>query len=582
MAAALAGPRLVLVIGSQRVGKTRTLFEAVRNHEPTARVLVPARNCLGELLTHTRLADTDDSIVVWLDDLHEYSGAADSLTPGMLTRLTARSGRTAVVATLRTGVYQQLRGDPTLPRETRLLLDHALVIELASTGEDPGEHALAMHTYDLDPALRTQGLGEFLGGGPHLTYQQQEAYRVAAEQKDREDPGWAYRLAAESGDLDAMYELGCRLGAAVNWGEPVTVDSLFGVGTAAVVIDSARLREGESWLRRAAEAGQPEAMARLSAVLSRRGASEEASSWNRRAADAGHPRTMYDLGSALVADGRLSEAEVWFQRAAEVDYRDASFQLADVRYRIGVALVDSGEFAEAERWYRRMDPRDTHGGMRELAWRYHLFGAEHVDRGELDEAKSWYRKAIGTGCARTSAGFGAALFELAAALEASGDSADGESWYREAAEAGSAEGMYKLSSLLAGRGASEAESWLRRAADNHHTRAMSDLGDLLAARYLRDEARAWYEKAAQRGSSEAAAELGIILAHRGKHLEAEVWLGQAAEAGHPTAMFNLSVLLADRGARQEAESWLRKAAAAGVPEAVGRLRAKGWRRWLPG
>ncbi|MFD3427266.1 hypothetical protein [Nocardia fluminea] len=211
---ALTGPQMVLVVGPPKVGKTRTLYDAIRPIEQAARVLVPAANHLREVVTHPRIAETADPIVVWLDDLHEYLDAADPFTSTMLSWLTARRGRTMVVATLRTKKLEQLRGESELQRDIRLLLEQALTIRLASTGEDPDEHFAAVSAY---PAMTwdRHGLGEFLNGGPELTEDQRDLFFRMAIRRNQEDPTWSQRQAA-AGHRDAIHRIGIEAAGGVS------------------------------------------------------------------------------------------------------------------------------------------------------------------------------------------------------------------------------------------------------------------------------------------------------------------------------------------------------------------------------
>jgi Flp pilus assembly protein TadD len=82
-----------------------------------------------------------------------------------------------------------------------------------------------------------------------------------------------------------------------------------------LVASRGRVDEAEEWYRRAAEAGSPEAMNNLGAVVERRdaGAAEE---WYRRAAGVGQPAAMTNLAGLLAGRGEIEEAAAWYRRAA--------------------------------------------------------------------------------------------------------------------------------------------------------------------------------------------------------------------------------------------------------------------------
>lgn len=498
LAVALAGPRMVLVVGTAKVGKTRTLFEAVRAHDRLARVLVPARNSLSELIIHPRLTDSEDLVVVWLDDLHEYLNSADPLTPALLARLTDRPGRTIVVATLRSENREQLCGGGELQRDTRLLLEQALTIDLVSMGEDPDEKIAAVRTYpDLD--LVPYGLSEFLGGGPELTDQQRQNYNYEILQKMRDDPGWAFRMAADAGDPAAMYSLGL--------------------------------------------------------VLAGRGAPGEAESWSRKAVDAGHPEAMYRLGTEFAEHGEKQEAQSWYRKAADTGHRDAMYALATI-------FAEREELDEAETWFRKASIAGHHWAIDGLASAMYKFGIALAGRGELDEAASWYRKAADIGSPEVTRYLPRPMFDLGVLHAERGQHDEAASWYRKAADAGYAGAMYHLGVLLAGRGElDEAASWLGRADRLGHPDAPYRLADVFAENGEGEKAESmWHHMATSYRSPEAMYKFGIALAGHGDLDEAAAWLRQAAIAGHPDATNTLSDLLAERRRRRRIWpfGWIRR------------------------
>ncbi|MGV9336619.1 tetratricopeptide repeat protein, partial [Nocardia sp. NPDC003726] len=415
LAEALAGGRLVVVVGPSKAGKTRTLFEAVHAHDPAARVVWPAADAVGELIVHPRIAESTDSLVVWLDDLHEYLSGTAGLTPAVLARLFARRGPTVVVATLRSEMRAQLRGGGELRQDTRMLLEQAVTVDLASTAEDLDERAAADRAYPGYASDR-YGLGEGLAGAPELLARYDDAraadpelYAVIAVAIDwsrigrtdlipepvltditlrelrtshphleattagvhaaihtaRTPPPGAGRTAALHtaflGDDVRGYRAFDYLAAADDgqanraprpipdtyWHDN-TLDcdagTLLVVGVAAY--DRGNVPTATALFRKAAEAGNRDAMSNLGVLLKQRGDIDEAELWYRKAVEAGNPGALFNLGNLLKQRGDIDEAELWYRRAVEAGNRDAMSNLGNL-------LKQRGDIDEAELWYRR-------------------------------------------------------------------------------------------------------------------------------------------------------------------------------------------------------------------------------------
>jgi TPR repeat protein len=194
-----------------------------------------------------------------------------------------------------------------------------------------------------------------------------------------EEPDPHLELAAEAGDVGAMKALGRHL------------------------YESGGSRElAERWLLAAAEAGDPEAMYRLSGIYWDRavnshpnGKSDEARSadWCRRAAQAGWPEAVSAMGGKSgISD---DEREFWLRRAVE----------------------------GGDRW-----------AIRSLTWL-----SERRER--PDEAEHWYRMAIAHGMSDMRTGFSYLLMTQGRLSEA-------EECVRPEAEAGSIRGAGQLANVL--------------------------------------------------------------------------------------------------------------------------------------
>ncbi|MGW5386150.1 tetratricopeptide repeat protein [Nocardia sp. NPDC003963] len=621
LAEALTGTRMVIVVGPSKAGKTRTLFEAVRALDSRARIVWPVIDGIGELAGHPRVADTDDTLVVWLDDLHEYLSGSQALTTAVLAQLTARPGRTPVVATLRSEMRAQLRGEGELRRDIRLLLEQASIIDLAATSEDPVEQNAAVRMYS-GQVFGPHGLGEVLAGAPELLARYDDAkaadpvrhtvLRIVVDwaRIGRPDPIpepiltelTIRQLRVERPEIDIQR-------AAVDFAIGAARTAPQGAGRAAALLTSYLSEEVRGYrpfdYLVAADDGQdnralrpipdsfwehatrdtgPEILFAVANTAYQRENTAEAGRLSERAAEAGHPGAMYNLGILLHAQDRLPEAEHWWRRAAEAGVLAAMVNLGEL-------LHIRNHLPEAEHWLRRAAEAGDPAAMSNLGSLLHA-----QDR--LPEAEHWWRRAADAGSAAAMHGLGSLLEDLGRVPEA-------EFWYRKAAEAGESSAMYNLGLLLSRQGrVPEAELWYRRAAEAGVSIAMYSLGVLLSAREDRlPEAELWYRKAAEAGESSAMYNLGLLLSRQGRVPEAELWYRKAADTGNPGAMHNLGILLyaqdevreaeecwrraaevdysasmtnlgnvlAERDRPEDAELWYRKAAEAGIHDAMHNL-----------
>lgn len=499
LAAALTGERLVVVVGPSKAGKTRTLFEAIRAHDPGARVVWPVSNAIGELAVHPRIATCTDPLLVWLDDLHEYLTGAAGLTPAVLAGLIARPGRTVVVATLRSEMRAQLRGGGELRKEARMLLEQAVTIDLASTSEDPDERAAAARAYPGYTDNR-HGLGEGLAGAPELLARYDDAHATDPEQ---------YTVIAVAIDW-------ARIGRHDPIPEPLLADLALG-----------ELRKTHAY-REATRAGVRAAIR------------------TARTPPAGAGRTAALHTTYLDDDTRGYRAFEYLTAADDgQDHRtprripDTYWHIAtrdcdtDTLIIVGVAAYHRDNTPTATTLFRKAAEAGDKDAM-------FILGVLLAERGALGEAKTWYREAI-------KAGHSGAIFMLGALLAEHGDLREAESWYREAVEAGHSGAMIDLGILLKQRGdLPEAESWYRKAIEaGQHSRAMVNLGFLLEQRGDLPEAEFWYRKAIEAGDRDAMVNLSYLLKNCGALDQAERWYRKAIEARHSSAT-DLDYLLKHR------------------------------------
>jgi TPR repeat protein len=166
--------------------------------------------------------------------------------------------------------------------------------------------------------------------------------------------------------------------------------------------------EHEQWLRKAADAGDPESMADLGKLLwHSRGNADEAGEWCRRALAAEHWPALYVLDHLLPADGpAVQERRMHWLLAAEAgwlpalewmltrgaDTDDERAHWAELAAEAGsaVAYVTLGRLALARqdrdaalRWFSMGADEDDRDAM-------HHLGLLHLEGGDTDEARRWF------------------------------------------------------------------------------------------------------------------------------------------------------------------------------------------------
>ena len=179
------------------------------------------------------------------------------------------------------------------------------------------------------------------------------------------------------------------------------------------------------WLRKAADAGIPQAMLLLGDQLEIGDPPDlpAARIWYQKAADAGHPQAMASLGYLLQNwnPPDLPGARIWYQKAAEAGVPQAMANL-------GILLEkgDPADLPAARIWYQKGAEAGNPQAMERFAVRL-LFG----DPPDRPAALHWLRKAA-------DAGVPQAMNSLGILLEA-GDPPDlpgARAWFQKAADAG--------------------------------------------------------------------------------------------------------------------------------------------------
>ncbi|MFL6076355.1 MAG: hypothetical protein ACJ73S_23425 [Mycobacteriales bacterium] len=189
-------------------------------------------------------------------------------------------------------------------------------------------------------------------------------------------------------------------------------------------------------LVRAAEAGDTRAMVNLGwAYLP----DDERERWLRKAAEAGDPEGMHALG-CFHWDRHFSDPDA---KGRALRWHVAAARTGHVAAMLSAASLSSG--ADKEHWLRQAAQAGD-------AWGAHSLGDLLADR-DPEEAERWYRLAI-------DRGDGGALISLGELLARRGRGVDAEELYRTAYERGNARAALWLASLLDEQGrTAEAERW---------------------------------------------------------------------------------------------------------------------------
>ena len=377
-----------------------------------------------------------------------------------------------------------------------------------------------------------------------------------------------YRLAAKFESGEAMYQLGRMIqhgrgvradrDEAIGWYEKAA-----GLGNAPAMTALGDLKADAQWYRKAVDAGDARAFAKLASKVK----GDEARELYRKGAELGDPAAIYEFA-------RIENRPELYLRAAEAGHPAAMSryaQIAEARDSPGEALV----------WYTKAADAGDPAGLTWLARRTEAKSAE--------SAHALYERAVAAGYVPAMTRLGVLRADCAMMRRAAelGD-ADGmfeyaqrcrpdnaNEWYGKAAalnhpnalaqigETKRAAAAGHLASMLA-LGRTDPE-WLRRAADAGEPEAMR-----LFAATLNDpgDAARWYTRAAEAGDAAAMSEIGRRF-EKGVGVatdrqEALKWYRQGAEKGDRTAMYRLGLLSSDM-------SWIRKAADAELPEAMCKL-----------
>lgn len=526
-------------------GVPRNATEGMRWLEQAARLdHVPAQALLAALLLRGLGAAPEEQTTASLFSDPARPADATAVTPGFVAamdwaRRAADGGSAdgqAVLAYILTRGPEQLR-------------DHDAAADLYRRAAEAGSaqgalgHAIALArgtpTAEIQADILRWLDKAAQGGLPTAQYMLGELHeRGLTGTADLVAAAAAYRVAAEQGHRSAQ----ARYGLALMLGRGVARDAL----------------GGESWLRRAALAGDPEAAALVGDLYARRGTDAdpdlppnhlEAAQWYRRAAEAGHAAAaralglMYLTGTGLGRDPE--EAANWFRLAAARGDTAAQADLGNLALRGGGTADD---LAKSREWFLAAAER----GDASAAFNLGVCLLEGVGGARDPEgAERWLRQAAET---LPNAQFWYGRM-LAQGTGVPAKPRAGRGWITKAAEAGLPEAQALLGSMLVnGEGGQTdhvtAQVWFAHAAASGHAGAMFALGALAGGGHDvpvdRELARKWYRAAAEKGHGHARLMLGRFLA-RGlggpvDPEEARLWLERARAQGLAEAEQDLAAL----------------------------------------
>ena len=596
---ALAGDRMLLVVGGSAGGKSRSAAEAARELLGGRSLLCPRQTSLERL----RELPVDNLLpaLVWLDDVERYDGQALRDTAEWLLRRGI-----AVVATIRrTELHTRMpKGDLRDPLY-EVLSDRELVVEVTwpvtwneaergrvsqhvryppllrwvaagnspsawivagpaledrlrdakADDERPARYALARAVLDWHrtgiaqpcPVTTATGLLQARLTGESEPAEIEDAFSWAIESVTGATRTTKQSLLAKTADKSAVTAHDYVQDADAKAGSPAIPHAVWSEalrqaatrGSRSSIGLAAALQGNTSIAMKAwlplARQGSPSAMRNLG-ILLQSSDPVQARRWYEKAAAAGDTVAMINLG-ALLKDTKPDEARRWWEQASKAGNPVAM-------YNLGFVLEDSDP-VQARHWYEKAAKAGDPEAMNRLGIL--------LKNSEPAQARHWYEKAVDAGEDR-------AAYNLGLLLEAS-DPVEARRWYEKAAETGHAGAMNRLGILLKNSEPAQARHWYEKAVDAGEDRAMYNLGLLLEASDP-VEARRWYERAAEAGDASAMSNLGFML-RGGEPEQARRWCQKAAEAGDTRAMYNLGRLLYDNGHPGQGRQWWEKAAQAG-------------------
>ncbi|MEU5001536.1 hypothetical protein [Streptomyces sp. NPDC021622] len=586
---------LLVVTGDSTAGKTRCLFEAMRQELTGCRVWAPPRN--ADLRGLANAVVPAEGWVLWLDDLEDYIRET-GLEPALVSDLVGR--RMVVLATLRDEYvdrYQRRKASiGTLDQP------HPIAAHLAARVLNMAEQVPLARLWSHDELRRTRktddaglaeaathhgvyGISEYLAAGPALLDEMSRACRAGGNPR-----GHAFVRAAidlsRAGlfeiPLTAIEELHTRYlentagmrpesaGEAFTWAtrvhygatgmlNPVGIDSVAWKPFDYLVEHFSR-GDGDLPIHRATwavvrrhvhGAHHLHIVGMLAAACDEEGVAEDI--W-RALLDEGSSDACFRLAILRSRQGRAAECETLLLQAADLAHEDAP-------YALGLLLRDQGRVSECKLQWQRA----AYDGNAEAA--YSLSSLLH-DQGRAAEAEMWLRSAADNGC-------GEALYTLGKLLARRKQYREAERWLREATLENVEESDELLDAVIRLRETTQAVEELRQEAELGNSDAAFALGELLRSLDEVAEAEIWWRCAAHAGHPAATLRYGFVLSLiHNDYAAGEPWLRKAANAGSIDASYWLGLTLGMQHRMREAQQLITHAAQAGHPAAREHLDAQ--------
>ena len=361
-----------------------------------------------------------------------------------------------------------------------------------------------------------------------------------------------------------------------------------------------------TWLKAAAEGGDPEAQFLYGKKLTEAGESSAGSIWIDKAADAEHPAAQVVKARQLAREGGDAAQVIrLLQAAAQKGDPDGAFELARVAEGGAVSMTEEeitklllvaaeeghagaqfamGErythakgveqdYREAVKWYRKSAEQEFASAQEALGIMYQAGYGVDPSPGE---AANWYRLAADQGRAAAQNQLGSMY---AQGLLADEETADRIAMFT-AAGGNRDEDLAKLGEIARKNNDRRAVEWYEKAIAQDFSPAMINLAKLIeegrAPGREPEEAIALFRRSAELGNPIGQSQMAVRLS-RGVGVERDVaaslaMLEESARSGHAPAQMALAsaYLRGIDGAepdREKAAHWYGVAAKAGVPEA---------------
>lgn len=574
------GAGIIVVRGPSKVGKSRTLFEALLGLSDRGRPLKLISPVDGDavrsLLSPDEGVDTSGSpAVLWLDDLENF--VAEGVSLDVLREWHER--KEVVIAATYGGKGSDLVRDTSTSELTVLtqrILSHAQEVGLDVTDASELESLSNVSSLDRE-IVKDYGLAAAMVAAPALQRTLDTRQHLTGEKESHEGAAVVYAAVdwARCGRTDPISAERLRrlwptylpsgveatdeiFAAGLEWAlQPVAgrialLVSKEGFRPYDYVVRSisdrpdARVPPDNAWTC-ALDTDDALQVFNVSSNAYREGKLDLAvlgMTIASRDPDSGLVAlATSNLGFLLKRQGDLTAAEAAYRKAIALGSGEGAFNL-------GILLQEQDDLEGAETaWLKAIELGDGRGGAN--------LGVMLESRGDLEGAEAVYRSVIDMG---GEVG-GSAAFNLGLLRHKQGDPEGAEEAYRTSAELDWGDGASNLGALLVQAGDSEgAEKAFRRAIELGDGTGAFNLGIMREKLGDEDGAEAAYRIGIELDSGDAASNLGALLQQRGDLKGAETAWHKAVEMGNAPGTYNLGYLLWKKGELDGARRAFREAA----------------------